>query len=84
MLELTAVYLLRINQERWVEAALTCFNDGIDEPITRASVDEKFEQMIKDLPTIKRLARIQRAWATKVRKDRYEFFITNSFTGEIY
>ncbi len=84
VLELTAVYLLRIDQERWVEAALKCFNEVVDTPITRTSVDQKFDQMVKDLPTIKRLARIQRAWITKVRKDRYEFFITNSFTGEIY
>ena len=36
------------------------------------------------IPMIKRLARLQRFWAAHVRRTRYEFFITNSFTGEIY
>lgn len=84
VLEMTAVYLLRIDQDRWVDDAITCFNQALDEPLDRAAVETKFKQMIKDLPMIKRLARTQRLWATKVRKQRYEFFITNSFTGEIY
>jgi len=84
VLKQTVVYLLRIDQERWVDSAITCFNEVLDTPLDRAEIDESFARVIRDLPTIKRLARVQRMWATKVRKQRYEFFITNSFTGEIY
>lgn len=84
VLKQTAVYLLRIEQDRWLDSAIVCFNEVLDEPLTRPEVEKKFRDVQRDLPTIKRLARAQRFWATKVRKQRYEFFITNSFTGEIY
>ena len=84
VLELTAAYLTRINQERWVDSAIECFNEILDEPLDRATVDHRYEEMLKDIPMIKRLARLQRFWSTHVRRTRYEFFITNSFTGEIY
>ncbi len=84
VLQQTAVYLLRIDQERWVDSAIACFNEVLDTPLTRSEVDAAFARVVRDLPTIKRLARAQRMWATRVRKQRYEFFITNSFTGEIY
>ena len=82
-LQMTAVYFKRIGQERWVDAAIANFNERLDEPIERAVVDGVYDEMIRDLPRIKLLARIQRAWTTRVRRRRYEFFITNSFTGEI-
>ena len=82
-LRMTAVYLKRIGQERWIEQALTTFNERLDEPLRREVVDSTYDEMGKDLPMIKRLARVQRAWQTRVRRQRYEFFITNSFTGEI-
>lgn len=84
VLEMTVVYLLRIGQGRWVDAAIACFNASLDEPLERSAIEAHFTQMMKDLPMIKRLARAQRLWATRVRRQRYEFFITNSFTGEIY
>ena len=82
-LRMTAVYLKRIGQDRWIDAALSSFNDRLDEPLRREVVESTYQEMIRDLPTIKRLARVQRAWQTRVRRRRYEFFITNSFTGEI-
>jgi len=84
VLRQTVVYLRRIGQDRWVNAALQCFNEVVDEPITNAEVDAAFTRVGRDLPMIKRLARVQRMWATHVRKQPYEFFITNSFTGEVY
>ena len=84
VLQQTAVYLMRTDQHRWVEAAMECFNERLDRPLVRAEVDEACNRVVRDLPMIKRLARAQRLWATKVRKQRYEFFITNSFTGEIH
>lgn len=84
VLQQTAVYLRRIDQDRWVDSAIACFNEVLDSPLTRPEVDANFARVMRDLPTIKRLARVQRMWATKVRKHRYEFYITNSFTGEVY
>lgn len=84
VLEFAALYLIRIDQERWVDSAIDCFNEILDDPLDRATVNQRYDEMIKDIPMIKRLARIQRFWATHVRRTRYEFFITNSFTGEIY
>jgi len=84
VLQQTAVYLRRIDQERWVDSAISCFNEVLGEPLTRPEIDKSFARVVRDLPTIKRLARVERLWATKVRKRPYEFFITNSFTGEIY
>lgn len=84
VLEMTAVYLLRIDLDHWVDAAISCFNETLDQPLDRTAVEAQFRRMMKDLPMIKRLARTQRFWATNVRRQRYEFFITNSFTGEIY
>lgn len=84
VLEMTAVFLLRIDQERWVDEAISCFNQTLDQPLARSAVNDQFARIMKDLPMIKRLARIQRFWITKARRERYEFFITNSFTGEIY
>lgn len=84
VLKQTVVYLLRIDQERWVQPAIECFNDVLDVPLVRDEVEESFKRVLRDIPMIKRLSRMQRFWATRVRKENYEFFITNSFTGEIY
>ncbi len=84
VLEMTVVHLLRIGQDRWVDSAIECFNETLDQPLDRPTIETQFQRVMKDLPMIKRLARTQRFWATRVRKQRYEFFITNSFTGEIY
>jgi hypothetical protein len=79
----TVVYLKRIGLEAWVEPAITCFNAALDSPIERAAVEKEYEQAIKDFPRIKLLARMQRAWTRRVRRQRYEFFITDSFDGKI-
>lgn len=79
----TVVYLKRIGLEAWVDPAIECFNGALDRPIERAAVEKEYEQAIKDFPRIKLLARIQRAWTRHVRRQRYEFFITDSFDGRI-
>ncbi|MGI9604563.1 MAG: DUF6206 family protein [Acidimicrobiales bacterium] len=79
----TAVYLHRIDLGHWVEPALEAFNDVLDDPITVAEVERGYTRMKRDLPTLKRMARVQRMWVERVRRSDYEWFITNSFTGEI-
>lgn len=79
----TAMYLHRIEQERWVAPALTAFNEVIDDPLTLDEIWSGYQAAIKDFPLIKRLARIQRFWVERLRRGRYEFFITDSFNGQI-
>ncbi len=79
----TSIYFKRIDQDRWVDASIRCFNQVIEEPLERGEVDTGYERMIKDIPLIKNIARVERFWVERIRRRRYEFFITNSFTGEI-
>ncbi|RZV42697.1 MAG: hypothetical protein EX269_14470 [Acidimicrobiales bacterium] len=79
----TVVYLKRIGEDRWVEPAMECFNAVLDKPVTFDAVEKEYQQAVKDFPRIKMLARIQRRWTRDIRRRRYEFFITDSFKGEI-
>ncbi|MEL6891947.1 MAG: hypothetical protein AAFP84_10135 [Actinomycetota bacterium] len=74
---------MRIGQERWLDAVLASFNDRLDRPIRRSDVMERFERLHAEMQQIKRLGRLQRSWLERVRRRRYEFFITDSFTGEV-
>lgn len=79
----TCVFLKRIELDRWVDAAIETFNDALDTPIERDEVEKLFREATKNFPLIKFMARIQRFWVTKVRRSEYQYFITNSFSGEI-
>jgi|GEM_PF-6890948 len=58
---------------------------GVEEFVTVAptnlrvvkNADERFTAMLK------KLMRAQRTWATKVRRQPYDTFITDSFSGEL-
>lgn len=77
-------YLRRIELEHWTDAAIQCFNEVLDQPIDRAVADAEYAASVKELPNIKRLARAQRHWTETIRRQRYEFFITDSFAGKIH
>ncbi|MEM9037572.1 MAG: hypothetical protein AAGA99_14105 [Actinomycetota bacterium] len=82
-LELAALSIVRIGQERWLDAVLDTFNAKLDEPIQRADVTARFDKLHGEMQNIKRLGRLQRTWVERVRRRRYDFFITDSFTGEV-
>ena len=78
-----ALSAIRIGQERWLDAILATFNQAIDTPIKAEDVLAQMDKVHSDMKSIKRLARLERAWATKVRRRPYDVFITDSFTKEI-
>ncbi len=82
-LELAALSIVRIGQERWLDAVLETFNERLDEPILRDDVTARFDKLHGEMQQLKRLGKLQRFWAERVRRQRYEFFITDSFTGEV-
>lgn len=82
-LEHAALGLVRIGEERWLDAAVACFNERLDEPLDAATIAKRGETFRRQLRFFKQTMRIQRAWATRVRRRRYDFFITDSWTGEI-
>ncbi len=82
-LELAALSIVRIDQQRWLESVLATFNQRLDDPIDTATVIARFDKLHGEMQQIKRLGKLQRAWLEKVRRRRYEFFITDSFTGEV-
>lgn len=82
-LELAALSVVRIGQRRWLDSVLATFNQRLDEPIETATVMARFDKLHGEMQQIKRLGKLQRAWLEKVRRRRYEFFITDSFTGEV-
>lgn len=78
-----ALSAIRIDQERWLDAILATFNSALDTPIQAGDVHAQMERVHRDMKSIKRLARLERTWATKVRRRPYDSFITDSFTNEI-
>lgn len=78
-----ALSAVRIDQARWLDAILATFNEVLDRPIEAADVHAQMGRVHRDMKSIKRLARLERAWATKVRRRPYDSFITDSFTNEI-
>jgi hypothetical protein len=79
----TCVFLKRIELDEWVDPAIETFNAALPTPIVRAEVEKLFGEATKNFPLIKLMARIQRFWQTKIRRGEYQYFITNSFSGEI-
>jgi len=82
-LQLAALSIVRLGLHRWLDRVLATFNECLDEPIEASTVMSRFDQLHGEMQQIKRMGRIQRAWLEKVRRRRYEFFITDSFTGEV-
>ncbi|MEM7273799.1 MAG: DUF6206 family protein [Actinomycetota bacterium] len=79
----TALSVLRVDQHRWLDAVLATFNTVLDEPLTAAEIEDGMAKTHGEMKIIKRAARLQRAWATTVRRQPYDVFITDSFTHEI-
>ncbi len=82
-LEHAALGLVRIGQERWLDAAVACFNERLREPLDVATIAKRGETFRRQLRFFKQTMRVQRAWVTRVRRRSYDFFITDSWTGEI-
>jgi len=83
-LEHASLSVARLGLDNWIEPVVETFNKAIDgEPFTSEGVRQVTEDRHKDMGTLKNLMKIQRLWAEKVRREPYDFFITDSFTGNI-
>ncbi|MEM9134933.1 MAG: DUF6206 family protein [Actinomycetota bacterium] len=78
-----ATSLLRLELDDWLAPALTTFNTVLDEPLEEADIRNGFSGIKREMKVVKSFARVQRAWVTRVRRQPYDFFITDSFTKEI-
>lgn len=78
-----AMSLPRMGLDHWVEPVLVAFNEVLDEPLRADDIAARTEELHKRTAGLKRLMQLQRAWATKVRRQPYDTFITNSFTGDL-
>ena len=67
----------------WLEPVVATLNDVLDEPLDAATIRERTAKRHKDMIQLKKIMMLQRLWATKVRRQPYDFFITDSWTGEI-
>lgn len=75
--------LLRIDEDRWVEPALSAMNRILSpaEPLRRDEAAALYAEDLKTWPRLKQLQRAQRAWQTSVRRRPYDFFIQDSYAG---
>lgn len=79
----SAMFLKRIELDEWVDPAIETYNERLTTPILRSEVEALFAEATKNFPLIKKMARIERFWQTKIRRREYQYFITDSFSGEI-
>lgn len=77
------VWLHRAKLDHWAPAFAEAFNELIDEPLDVAKARADFERFEKVIPMVKKTSRLQRWWQTTVRRDPYDAFITDSFSGEL-
>ncbi|NNE74994.1 MAG: hypothetical protein HKN26_15115 [Acidimicrobiales bacterium] len=82
-LALVVLLLYRIGQERWVPAAAECFNEVLGAPLDLPAIEAEFVRYNKTIPTLNRAAMVQRWWTQRIRRNSYDFFITDSFTGRV-
>lgn len=83
-----ALSAVRIGQERWLDAIIDTFNAGmaergVGEPLKRENVLKQMDGLHRDLKIIKLVGRLNRAYVEKIRRNTYDFFITDSFTKEV-
>ncbi len=84
----SALSAVRVGQERWLDAIIETFNTGmaergVGEPLDREHVLQQFESIHRDMKVIKAVGRLNRAYVEKVRRNTYDFFVTDSFTKEL-
>ena len=79
--------LPRIEQDRWLEPVLQVFNEVLlnagQDALSAETIQNRISHMRRRLFFVKSMMRLQRFWKTKVRREHYDYFITDSFTGEL-
>ncbi|MEM9131747.1 MAG: DUF6206 family protein [Actinomycetota bacterium] len=82
-LEHAAISVARLGLDDWLDPVVETFNQVIDEPLEAEEIKARLAKRHKDMIMLKRLMKVQRTWATKIRRQPYDFFITDSFSGKI-
>ncbi|MDG2113660.1 MAG: DUF6206 family protein [Actinomycetota bacterium] len=77
--------LWREGLDEWVDPTITALNRALDarQQVHRDTTRSFYEDDLKTWPRLKRLQQAERAWRTRIRRSRYDFFIQNSFDGTI-
>lgn len=75
--------LYRIDQQRWAPAAAENFASELTEPVDLDAAEAEHRRLVKVLPFLARSSMAQRWWATTVRRQPFDFFITDSFSGDL-
>lgn len=83
-LEHSALSVARLKLDSWIAPVVETFNEvlGDDEKLDADEVRTALKTRQKDMGTLKNLMKMQRFWAEKLRRQPYDFFITDSFSGE--
>lgn len=79
----TCVFLRRTGLDDWAEAARQTFNTRLDTPIDADEVNSRFESQVKEFPRVKQMAKMRRFWVRNVRRQEFEYIITDSFSGQV-
>ena len=79
----SALGLARVGLDDWLDPVLAAFAPHVEPAITEQEVREHVASRHKESLRLKQLMRAQRVWIEKVRRRRYDVFITDSFTGEL-
>ena len=56
---------------------------GVGEPLKHEKVLKQLDGIQRDMKVIKIVGRLNRAYVEKVRRNTYDFFITDSFNKEL-
>lgn len=78
-----AISLARLGLDDWVGPAVDTFNEVLgDEPLVASEIHGAMDGLQKDMKAIKNLMKAQRFWSEKVKRQPYDAFILDSFSGE--
>lgn len=73
--------LWREGLDEWVDPTIAALNRSLDarQLVRRDTARSFYEDDLTTWPRLKRLQQVERAWRTRVRRTRYDFFIQSSF-----
>lgn len=73
--------LIREGLDGWIEPAIIALNASphMGEPMSRVDAQAIFDEDLKTFPRVVRLQKLQRLWATHIRRNGYDFFVNTSY-----
>lgn len=78
-----AISIARLGLDDWIGPAVDTFNEALaGEPLVASEIHDAMGGLQKDMKAIKNLMKAQRFWSEKVKRQPYDAFILDSFSGE--